>query len=135
GTYREVVLVEMAARLIIVVVETEHRLEAVLEGVLPIEVGNHHHLVAPFAAVDARIQLAIGILFEHIKVCRIEVIAVVLCLPEDTSAEIEIVKNEGAKIAVELLDTDAHKGRVITRAFAFNAAFAAQERNQLLGIA
>src|SRR5262249_37916218 len=108
------------------------------ERILPVEVGNHYELVAKFVAVavdqsreEARVEIAVGVLLQHVEARHVKVVTVVGELAEEATAQIEVVEDEAAKVAVELLNARAQKGRIEIGALALLAAFTAQEGQQL----
>src|SRR5437667_32903 len=72
GSNQKVVLVEVPARAVIVEVKTELSRVAVEPRVLAKEVCDEHTLVAEVR----RVQLAVRILLEHVKVCRVELVTI-----------------------------------------------------------
>ena len=69
------------------------------QEVLAIQVGDDHALVAAIEPV----QLGVGILLEQVEHDEVVLPAVVVEVPEQARAEINVVEDEPAKVAVERL--------------------------------
>src|SRR4030095_9806500 len=125
GPDQEIILVEVPAWPVVVEMKAELAGVAAPQGVLPEQVRYDHRLVARVA----RIQFTVGVLLQHVEVGRVKLIAIVQCIAEEPCTQIDIVKDEAAKIADERLNAGTNRSRVEVRALAALAVASAQKRN------
>src|SRR5689334_20750074 len=90
----KIVLIEVTAGPVIVVMEAELRGVAVPVRVLSEEIGDEDRLIAEVR----RVQLAVGVLLQHVKISRIELIAIVGIVAKHARAQIDVAEDEAAKI-------------------------------------
>ena len=93
---------------VLVVVKAHLDVVAGLEEILPVQVADQHLLVA----VRHAVQPAVGVLFEHGEVRRVELIAIGIERAEQAQPRLLIEKDEPAEIAIEGLDAGARRKKV-----------------------
>src|SRR5436853_4207519 len=122
----KIVLVEVTAWPVVVEMEAELCRIAMPVGVLPEEVGDEDGLIAEVR----RVQLAVGVLLQHVEVGDVVLITIVSIITKQARAEIDVAEDEAAKIRDERLNADAHRGRMeIGIVLVFRSA-ALKERNE-----
>src|SRR6185369_7537775 len=100
-THRESVLIVMERLVVTIVMVAEFYRVALLESILPVQVGYIDLLIACIEGVQA----AVGILLEHLEVGQVELVPICFEVAEQTSAKVAIVEDETAEVAVEALYT------------------------------
>ena len=111
-THQEAVLVEMNRRIVAIVVKTELRRVTLGQEILDIHIADIHLLIPRVKSV----QIAVGILLEHIKISEVVTDAVVAQVSEETHSWLRIREDESAKIAVELLNAGPNGNKIEIRA-------------------
>ena len=81
------------------------------EKVLPIQIGDGDLLIAEFHCVEA----GVGVFLEPVEDGQVVLVAIGRVVAEDARAEVGVVEDEAAKIAVEWLRTDADGDEVVVR--------------------
>src|SRR5712691_2586412 len=111
GPYKKIILVEVACWAVVIVMKAELRRVPMVSSVLSKEVRDEHGLVAEVR----RVQLAVGVLLEHIEVRHVELISVVRIVAEQTNAEVCVAEDEPPEVADERLYAGSNCGRVEIR--------------------
>ena len=105
---------------VVVVVKADLRRVALPPGVLPEQVRDEHGLIPEVR----RVQLAVGVLLEHVEVGGVELIAIARVIPKEPNSQIRVAEDKAAKVADERLNARPNRSRVEVRAVAIIAAAA-----------
>ena len=106
--------------------KAELRGVALIARVLTKDVRYENRLVAKVRGI----QLAVGVLLQHIKICRVELVAVVCVVAKQAHAEIYVAEDQSPKVADEWLYPCPDRSRVKVRALAVFAPSPSQEREK-----
>ena len=105
--HQEIIGVVLERRIVFVVMEAGLNRVAGLDEILPVNIGDHHLLVA----VGQGVQAAVGVLFQHREIRQVELIAVGIQVAEQPHARLLVGENEAAEIAGEGLHAHAQRRR------------------------
>ena len=93
------------------VVDAELLRVAVDEEVLPVEVGDGDLLIAELQ----RVQAGVGVFLQPVEDGQVVLVAIGGVVAEDAHAEVRVVEDEAAEVAVERLRADADGDEVVVR--------------------
>src|SRR5207248_6964051 len=105
----EPVLIVMTAVIVEIREETELASVTFPDQILSKHIGYVDLLLAPAELV----QVGVGVFLQHVESGNVVLPAIVVVIPENSDAQIRIVKNESAEIAHERLDAGPRRNEIV----------------------
>src|SRR3954469_18673980 len=103
------VFIIMGAAVIEIRVKAKLRGVALPKKILAIQIRDDHFLVA----IVEGVQFGIGVLLAHVEAGDIVLKTIIIPIPKNAAAEIDVIKNKTAKIRIESLVTAAYRHKII----------------------